>query len=203
MAIEGGTGLPSSDKISSLVSEVMTRVVGSQDKLATFVPILECRNKELAETLRSAHQGPASSQTLLLHITNTVWDMKETKLNHLLQGGKRKETHLLISMWPSFYRAPPPTWDPLPQCKHIRLAMIKGRERDLPTITLKKWAKDELKAFGAVAFVHLHDLCVCEDDTRPQHTLSSLLFLASGGEMEMHAKRNVSPCYQSEISTCS
>ena len=49
------------------------------------------------------------------------------------------------------YRAPPPTWDPLPQCKHIRLAMIKGRERDLPTITLRKWAKDELKAFGAVA----------------------------------------------------
>ena len=27
------------------------------------------------------------------------------------------------------YRAPPPTWDPLPQRKHIRLAMIKEKEK--------------------------------------------------------------------------
>ena len=93
---------------SSLVSEVMTRVADFQDKLATFVSILESRNKELAETLRSAHQGLASSQTLLLHITNMVWDMKETKLDYLLQGGKRKETRLLISMWPSSDRSTEP-----------------------------------------------------------------------------------------------
>ena len=49
----------------------------------------------------------------------------------------------------------------------------------------QKWAKDELKAFDAVAFVSLHDLCVREDDTRPLHTLSSLLFLASGNEIEL------------------
>ena len=49
----------------------------------------------------------------------------------------------------------------------------------------QKWAKDELKAFDAVAFVRLRDLCVREDDTRPLHTLSSLLFLASGNEIEL------------------
>ena len=48
-------GLSSSNKISSLVSEVMTKVAGSQDKLATFVSILESRNKGLAETLRRKH----------------------------------------------------------------------------------------------------------------------------------------------------
>ena len=36
-AIEGGTGLPSSNKISSLVSEVMTRVAGSQDKFNKLI----------------------------------------------------------------------------------------------------------------------------------------------------------------------
>ena len=49
----------------------------------------------------------------------------------------------------------------------------------------QKWAKDELKAFGTVAFVRLCDLSVREDDTRPLHTLSSLLFLASGNEIEV------------------
>ena len=55
-AIEGGTGLPStSNKISSLVSEVMTRVAGSLDKFFRFVSILESRNKELAEILGRKH----------------------------------------------------------------------------------------------------------------------------------------------------
>ena len=59
-AIAIGTGLPSSNKISNMVSEVMTRVAGSQDKLAKFVSILESRNKELAENLTSAYPGLAS-----------------------------------------------------------------------------------------------------------------------------------------------
>ena len=51
--IDVGTGLPSANKISNMVSEVMTRVAGSQDKFAKFVSILESRNKELAENLKS------------------------------------------------------------------------------------------------------------------------------------------------------
>ena len=54
-AIEPGVALPSDNKIANLVSEVMTRVAGSQDKFAKFVSVLESRNKKLAETLRRKH----------------------------------------------------------------------------------------------------------------------------------------------------
>ena len=48
-AIEPGVALPSDNKIANLVSEVMTRVAGSQDKFFRFVSILESRNKDLAK----------------------------------------------------------------------------------------------------------------------------------------------------------
>ena len=98
-AIDVATGLPSSNKISSLVSEVMTRVAGSQDKFAKFVRV-ETRN--LLKSREVPIQGwLAPKLSLPLHVANTVQDMKETKLNHLLQGDKQNESCLLMSMWPS------------------------------------------------------------------------------------------------------
>ena len=50
------------------------------------------------------------------------------------------------------YRAPPPTWDPLPQCGHIKLAMIreKGKRRGGADETMvKHQVKGEVDAIVA------------------------------------------------------
>ena len=50
------------------------------------------------------------------------------------------------------YRAPPPTWDPLPQCGHIKLAMIreKGKRRGGADETMvRHQVKGEIEAIVA------------------------------------------------------
>ena len=227
------TGLPPDAKISNLVDEVMTRVAGSKDKFVKFVSILKSWDEELsAKILTSAYSELASCSE-----TGTDPSPAPKRL-------KRQDSFAdqYVAQLRQVYRASPPTWDPLPQCKHIRLAMIKekGKRRDgadekitasrvkgevddilevkvpvdmdaifddgifyecrqvilveagpgmgktsLAYYYSQKWAKDELKAFDAVAFVRLRDLYVREDDARPLHTLSSLLFLASGNGIDM------------------
>ena len=243
------TGSSSRNKVSKLMTEVITRVAGSQDKFAKLVSILESRNEKLAEILRSAYQGLAScSETESItprRQHGAGHERRKTDPSPAPKRLKRQDSFAdqYVTQLRQVYRAPPPIWDPLPQCKHIRLVMIKEKGRqyvgaDKEIVASKvegkvadilkvkksvdmdaifddgifdkkgcqvilveagpgmgktslayyysqKWAKDELKAFGAVAFVRLRDLCVREDDTQPLHTLSSLLFLASGNRIEM------------------
>ena len=49
------------------------------------------------------------------------------------------------------YRAPPPTWDPLPQCRHIKLAMIreKGKRRGADETMVRHHVKGEVEAIMA------------------------------------------------------
>ena len=54
-ATELGVPLLSDNKIANLVSEVMIKVAGSQDKFNKFVSILEERDEELSETMRDAY----------------------------------------------------------------------------------------------------------------------------------------------------
>ena len=131
------TGSSSRDKVSKLMSEVMTRVAGSQDKLAKFVSILESRNVELAENLTSAYQGPlASSDKSTAPQRKHCAGHEGNKTEPSPASTRRKEQDSFADQYVAqlrrVYSAPPPTWDPLPQCKHIRLAMIKekGKCRD-------------------------------------------------------------------------
>ena len=228
------TGLPPDTKVSNLVDEVMIRVAGSRDKFVKFVSILKSWNEELsAKILRSAYPELASSSKTETDPSPAPKLLKE----------QDSFADQYVAQLRQVYRAPPPTWDPLPQCKHIRLAMVKekgkqyvgadeeitasrveGKVADILKVKksvdmdaifddgifdkkgcqvilveagpgmgktslayyyCQKWAKDELKAFDAVAFIRLRDLCVREDDTRPLHTLSNLLFLASGNRIEV------------------
>ena len=112
------TGLPPDTKVSNLVDEVMIRVAGSRDKFVKFVSILKSWNEELsAKILRSAYPELASSS--------------ETETDPSPAPKLLKEQDSLadqyVAQLKQVYRAPPPTWDPLPQCKHIRLAMVKEK----------------------------------------------------------------------------
>ena len=133
VAIAVGTGLPSSNWISNMVSEVMIRVVGSQDKFAKFVSILESRNVELAETLTNAYSGPlaSSDKSTAPQRKHRCAGHKKNKADPSPAPTRRKEQDSFADQYVAqlrqVYSAPPPIWDPLPQCKHIRLAMIKEK----------------------------------------------------------------------------
>ena len=124
------TGLPPRDKLGNLLSEVMSRVSCSQDKFYRFVAILETRNFELASTLKSDYKlRQRDSQHLPRNVT-TEEDQYHSGQDTPPFSKKRKEhdpcaeyvTHLQRA-----YQDPTHIWDPLPQCQHIRLAMIKEK----------------------------------------------------------------------------
>ena len=73
---------------------------------------------KLAKSLRSAYQGLAS------------WD-EGNKIEPLPASRRRKEQDSLVDQYVAklqqVYQAPSPQWEPLPRCKHIKLAMIKEK----------------------------------------------------------------------------
>ena len=123
-------GLTPRDKMRKLLFEVMGRVSCSQDKFYKFVAILETRNFELASTLKSDYKlRQRDSQHLPRNVT-TEEDQYHSGQDTPPFSKKRKEhdpcaeyvTHLQRA-----YQDPTHIWDPLPQCQHIRLAMIKEK----------------------------------------------------------------------------
>ena len=98
------TGLPPANKVAHLVSEAANKVNDSPDEFYKLVSILESRNKELASTLRS--------------------DYSEGQADRRLQPACAK---IVTSLRQVYRTAQPPTWDPLPQCQHVKLAMIKEK----------------------------------------------------------------------------
>ena len=111
-AIAVHTGL-SSNKVVHLVSEAANNVGNSPDKFYKFVSILESRNKKLASTLRS--------------------DYSERQACLPPRPKRRKEqdpcVEFVDSLRQVYSTTQPPTWDPLPQRQHVKLAMIKKKEK--------------------------------------------------------------------------
>ena len=99
--------LPPANKVAHLVSEAANKVSDSPDNFYKLVSILESRNKELALTLRSDYLAERS-----LRLDPKQADPCAKYVTSLRQVYKT---------------AQPPTWDPLPQCQHVKLAMIKGK----------------------------------------------------------------------------
>ena len=90
-----------------LVSEAAGKVSDSPDNFCKLVSILESRNKELALTLKSEYSVERSLRL----------DPKQAD----------PCAKYVTSLRQVYRTAQPPTWDPLPQCQHVKLAMIKEK----------------------------------------------------------------------------
>ena len=103
------TGLPPNNKVAHLVSEAMNNVSSSPDNFYKFISILESRNAQLASALRSDYSErqaclPPDPKPEDPSVNQFVTDLRQVCRT-----------------------AQPPTWDPLPQCQHVKLAMIKEK----------------------------------------------------------------------------
>ena len=104
---------PPANKVARLVSEAMNNVSNSPDNFYKFISILESRNAQLASDLRSDY---SERQACLPP------DPKRQK--------EDPSVNQFVTNLRQVYRtAQPPTWDPLPQCQHVKLAMIKEKGR--------------------------------------------------------------------------
>ena len=102
---------PPANKVARLVSEAMNNVSNSPDNFYKFISILESRNAQLASDLRSDY---SERQACLPP------DPKRQK--------EDPSVNQFVTNLRQVYRtAQPPTWDPLPQCQHVKLAMIKEK----------------------------------------------------------------------------
>ena len=94
------TGLSPNNKVARLVSP---------DNFYKFISILECRNAQLASALRSDY----SKRQACLPVPDP--------------GQKDPSVKFVTNLRHIYKTAQPPTWDPLPQCQHVKLAMIKEK----------------------------------------------------------------------------
>ena len=125
---------PPANKVAHLVSEAMNNVSNSPDNFYKFISILESRNALLASALRSDYSerqaclppDPERPQPEIPSVNQFVTNLQQ------------------------LYRtAQPPIWDPLPQCQHVKLAMIneKGKRFACRDLTAA-----QSRAQGAVDF---------------------------------------------------
>ena len=113
---------PPANKVAHLVSEAANNISNSPDNFYKFVSILESRNAQLASTLRS--------------------DYSERQACLPPDPKRRKQqdhcAEFVTNLRQVYRTAQPPTWDPLPQCQHVKLAMIKEKGKrygsDIKTI---------------------------------------------------------------------
>ena len=105
------TGLSPTNKIAHLVSEAANNVCNSQDNFYKFVSIVESRSTQLASTLRSQY---------MLHV-------EQASIPDHDQVPDPTYAECARSLRQAYRTAEPPTWDPLPQCQHVKLAMIKEK----------------------------------------------------------------------------
>ena len=99
------------NKVAHLVSEAMNNVSNSPDNFYKFVSILESRNAQLASALKSDY---SERQACLPP------DPKRPK-------SEDPSVKFVTNLRKMYRTDQPPTWDPLPQCQHVKLAMIKGK----------------------------------------------------------------------------
>ena len=100
---------PPANKVAHLVSEAMNNVRNSPDNFNKFISILESRNAQLASALRSDYsERPACFPRPKPEDPSAV-------------------NQFVTNLRQMYRSAQPPTWDPLPQCQHVKLAMIKEK----------------------------------------------------------------------------
>ena len=100
---------PPANKVAHLVSEAMNNVNNSPDNFYKFISILESRNSQLASALRSDYSE------------------RHARLPPDPKPEDPSLTQFVTKLLQVYRTAQPPTWDPLPQCQHVKLAMIKEK----------------------------------------------------------------------------
>ena len=104
--------LQPANKVAHLVSEAMNNVSNSPDNFYKFISILKSRNAQLASALRSDY---SELQACIPP------DPKRPKL-------EGPSVNQFVTNLRQVHRTTqPPTWGPLPQCQHVKLAMIKEK----------------------------------------------------------------------------
>ena len=103
--------LPPANKVAHLVSEAANNVSNSPNNFYKFVSILESRNAHLASTLRSDYSGP--------HTCLPPDPKRRKQQDHCAE--------FVTNLRQVYRTAQPPIWDPLPQCQHVKLAMLKEK----------------------------------------------------------------------------
>ena len=127
---------------SQLVSDAISKVGGSRDKFDKFVSILESRNIYLASDLKSDYLNRRLSAVV-------EYEDKQPSLpseDDLPPSPKRQKEQdycaEYVTSLRQAYKAPPPHWEPLPLCQHIKLSMIKRKG--------KRYGIDEITAESRV-----------------------------------------------------
>ena len=110
------TGLSPNNKVAHLVSEAMNNVSNSPDNFYKFVSIVESRNSQLASDLWSYY---SERQACFTDLTAGPTDDPRRQ--------KDPSVKFVTNLREVYRTAQPPTWDPLPQCQHVKLAMIKEK----------------------------------------------------------------------------
>ena len=100
--------LPPANKVAHLVSEAMNNVSNSPDNFYKFISILESRNAQLASDLRSDYSEDYSER-------------QAACLPPDLKPEDPSVNQFVTNLRQVYRTAQPPTWDPLPQCQHVKL----------------------------------------------------------------------------------
>ena len=116
---------PPANKVAHLVSEAMSKFCNSPDNFYKFVSILESRSAVLASKLRSDYTN--QQQGIPIVLSEAKQDLCTKYVTNLRHVYKTTQ---------------PPTWDPLPQCGHVKLAMIKEKG--------KRYGRDKMIAESRV-----------------------------------------------------
>ena len=112
--------VPAVTTIRHLVVDAIAKVSASPSMFDKFVSIVEKRDIDLASRLKSE---------LLERRLECVCVPDQNELSPPRK--RRKEEHDFcaeyVTSLQQAYKVPPPQWDPLPRCPHIKLSMIKRK----------------------------------------------------------------------------
>ena len=123
--------------VSTLVTDAIAKVSASPSMFDKFVSILEKRDSDLATRLES--------ELLERRLECLRVRPDQNELSPPRQ--RRKEEHDFCAEYVTSLRlVPPPHWDPLPHCPHIKLSMIKrkGNRQGNDEITAESRALGEV-----------------------------------------------------------
>ena len=131
--------VPAVTTIRHLVVDAIAKVSASPSMFDKFVSILEKRDSDLALRLKLEHRleclrGP---------------DQNELSPPRKQRKVFSAECNLYVTSLQLAYKVPPPHWEPLPCCQHIKLSMIKrkGNRQGIDEITARTRALGEVGKF--------------------------------------------------------
>ena len=131
--------VPAVTTIRHLVVDAIAKVSGSPSMFDKFVSILEKRDSDLASRLKLEHRLECLR----------IPDQNELSPPRNQRKVFSAECNLYVTSLRLAYKVPPPHWEPLPRCQHIKLSMIKrkGNRQGIDETTAVSRALGEVGKF--------------------------------------------------------